>query len=57
MKRKDLGALTFVGPPMDNPELDPLAVLHLENQLFMSPVSSVFHTVVTVIIKTFSASE
>ena len=29
MYRKDLQALTFVGPPMDNPELDPIAVLHV----------------------------
>ena len=29
-------ALTLVGPPTDNPELQPLAVLHIDNQLFMT---------------------
>ena len=29
--RKDLRVLTLVGPPRDNPELDPLAVIHLDN--------------------------
>ena len=48
MNRRDLQALTFVGPPTDNPELDPLALLHLDNQVCMLPVSPVFHTVVTV---------
>ena len=38
MNRKDLLALTLVGPPRDNPELDPLAVLHLDNQLFMCSI-------------------
>ena len=33
MNRKDLQDLTLVGPPRDNPEPDPLAVLHLNNQL------------------------
>ena len=28
---KDLPALTLVGPLGDNPEIDPLAVLHLDN--------------------------
>ena len=31
--RKDLWVLTLVGPPRDIPELDPLAVVHLDNQL------------------------
>ena len=35
MNRKDLCVLTLVGPPRDNPELDPLAVLHLDNRLYM----------------------
>ena len=35
MNRKDLQALTLVGPTRNNPVLDPLAVLHLDNQLFM----------------------
>ena len=35
VKRKDLQALTLVGPPTDNPKLDPLAVLHLNNRLYM----------------------
>ena len=30
-----LQALTLVRPPMDNLELDPLAVLHLNNGLFI----------------------
>ena len=33
VKRKDLQALTLSGPPRENPVLDPLAVLHLDNQL------------------------
>ena len=41
MNRKDLRALTLLGPPSDNPEPDPLAELHLENQLFMCYISSV----------------
>ena len=32
---KDLRTLTLVGPAKDNPELDPLAVLHLDNRLFL----------------------
>ena len=36
VNRKDLGALTLVGSPRDNPELDTLAVLNLYNQLNMS---------------------
>ena len=32
---KYLQALTLVGLPTDNPELDPLAVLHLNNRLYM----------------------
>ena len=38
MNKKDLQALTLVGPPRDNPELDPLAVLHLDNWLYMSKI-------------------
>ena len=34
VNRKDLQALTLVGPPRDNPEQDPLAILHLENRLY-----------------------
>ena len=33
VNRKDLRALTLVGPTWDNPLLDPLAVLHLDNRL------------------------
>ena len=33
MNRKDLRALTLVGPTRGNPVLDPLAALHLNNQL------------------------
>ena len=36
LNRKDLRALTLVGPTRDNPVLDPLAVLHLYNQLFIN---------------------
>ena len=32
MNIKELRALTLVGPPRDNPELDPLAELHPNNQ-------------------------
>ena len=39
-----LRALTFEGPTKDNPVLDPLAVLHLNNRLLLSPVSPVFYT-------------
>ena len=35
VNRKDLQALTLLGPTRDNPEPDPLAVLHLNNQLWM----------------------
>ena len=41
MNRKDLQALTLLGPPSDNPEPDPLAVLHLKNLLFIYYISSV----------------
>ena len=34
VNRKDLKALTLVGPPMDNPERDPLTVLHLDIRLY-----------------------
>ena len=33
VKRKDLQALTLVGPSQHNPDSDPLAVLHLDDQL------------------------
>ena len=33
---KDLPALTLVGPTRNNPVLDPLAVLHLNNHLYIS---------------------
>ena len=33
---KDLRALTLVGPTRENPVLNPLAVLHLDNCLYMS---------------------
>ena len=35
-KRKDLQALTLVGPTRDNSVLDSLAVLHFENRLFIN---------------------
>ena len=35
MNRKDLRALTLEGPPRENPELDPLAVLHIDNRLLI----------------------
>ena len=31
----------LVGPPMDNLEIDPLAVLHLNNRIFMSYMFSI----------------
>ena len=40
MNRKDLQALTLVGPPRDNLELDPLAAQHLDNGLYMLLVGS-----------------
>ena len=36
VNRKDLRALTLVGPTRDNPEPDPLAVLHLDNRLYIT---------------------
>ena len=33
--RKDLQSLALVRPPRDNPELETLAVLHLDNQHIM----------------------
>ena len=36
VKRKDLWALTLVGLTRENPELDPLAVQHLGNRLYMN---------------------
>ena len=35
MNRIDLLALTLVGPAETSPVPDPLAVLHLDNQLYM----------------------
>ena len=35
MNRKGLWALTLVGHPRDNSEPDPLAVLHLDNRLYI----------------------
>ena len=35
VNRIDLRALTLVGPLGTSPVLDPLAVLHLDNQLFI----------------------
>ena len=35
VNRKDLRALTLVGPPRDMPELDPLGVVHLDKWLFI----------------------
>ena len=45
---KDLQALYLSGTYCHRTVADPLAVLILENQPCMSPVSLVFHTVVTV---------
>ena len=39
MIRKDLQALTLVGPTRENPVLDPLAVQHLDNLLYIWKVS------------------
>ena len=41
MNRKDLQALTLVGPTRNNLELDPLAVLHLDNKLFRNGVMQI----------------
>ena len=42
---KYLEALTLVGPTRDNPVLDPLAVLHLDNQLFiLEKISMTYNT-------------
>ena len=35
MNRKDLRALTLVGHTRDNLVLDPLALLHLDNRLYI----------------------
>ena len=35
VNRKDLQALNLVGPTWNNPVLDPLALLHPDNQLFI----------------------
>ena len=37
VNRKRLMSLTLVGPPKDIPVTDPLAVLHLDNQLLCLP--------------------
>ena len=37
MNRKDLQALTLLGSTTDNPVLDPLAVLHQDNLIYMRP--------------------
>ena len=39
--RKDVKALTLVRPRRNNPALDPLAVLHLDNGLYTKPSSSI----------------
>ena len=44
MNRKDLQALTLVGPTRDNQYPDPLAVLHLDNQLYMQGFVSNIHS-------------
>ena len=36
MKGKDQRPLTLVGPTRDNPVLDPQAVLHLDNRLYIN---------------------
>ena len=36
MNREDLLALTLMEPTRDNPELDPLAILHLDNLLYIN---------------------
>ena len=36
MNRKELRALTLVGPTRDNPVLEPLAVLHINNRLYIT---------------------
>ena len=35
LNKKDLQALTLVGPPWDHPESDPLAALHFDNRLYI----------------------
>ena len=35
VKRKDYQALNLVGPTKNNPVLDPLAVQHLDNRLYI----------------------
>ena len=42
VKRKDLHALTLVRPTRNNPVLDPLAVLHLNNWLFIILIQNNF---------------
>ena len=37
MSKKDLQALTLVGPKRNNPVLDSLAVLNLDNRLHVKP--------------------
>ena len=36
---KDLRALTLVGPTRENPGLEPLAVLHLNDRLSLSTIA------------------
>ena len=38
-REDELKAVTLVGPPRDNPEIETLAVLHLDNRLYLSPYS------------------
>ena len=45
MNRKDLRALTLVGPPWDNPEIASLAVLHLDNQLYIFFIYNLFDNI------------
>ena len=35
LNKKEFQALTLVGPTWNNPVLDPLAVLHFDNQLYI----------------------
>ena len=47
VSKTDLQGLTLAWCTRPDPILDPLALLHLNNWLCMSPVSPVFYTVVT----------
>ena len=42
VNRKDSQALTLVGPPRDNPESVPLAVLRLDNRLYIYHGQKIF---------------